>query len=428
MKPTEIKEILSHIISTLSDDPSDFLQNPSKDFSRNRKLSFETIIKLMIGMGGNSLCKEIYDWFNYSEDTASVSAFVQQRNKISSKAMEYIFKEMIKECDERILFKGYRLLAVDGSDIRLPQNKNDDNSYIKNDESTKGYNLLHLDAMYDLMQHIYVDASIQSKKGMNEHKALVSMVDKSELSGKVIIVADRGYESFNNIAHFQEKSWNFIIRSKESYGIKYMIPDSEEFDIETTVTLTRRKTKETMALIKKNPNKYRWIQPHTTFDYLQPKENKMFDLKFRIVRFKISDTAYETLFTNLPAKEFPPEVLKELYKMRWSIETSFKELKYNVGLASIHSKKHNLVLQEIFSKLIMYNFTALISYHVDHPKDKRINFAKSIHICYQYFKDKISERSLLTIMQKFMSPIRPGRIFQRYQNIKNAVGFAYRIS
>jgi len=68
MKPTEVKEILSHIISTISNDPSDFLQNPSKDFTRNRKLSFETIIKMMIGMGGNSLCKEIYDWFNYSSN------------------------------------------------------------------------------------------------------------------------------------------------------------------------------------------------------------------------------------------------------------------------------------------------------------------------------------------------------------------------
>ena len=55
---------------------------------------------MMIGMGGNSLCKAIYDWFNYIEDTASVSAFVQQRNKISFRAMEYIFKEMVKQCDE----------------------------------------------------------------------------------------------------------------------------------------------------------------------------------------------------------------------------------------------------------------------------------------------------------------------------------------
>lgn len=41
---------------------------------------------------------------------------------------------------------------------------------------------------------------------------------------------------------------------------------------------------------------------------------------------------------------------------------------------------------------------------------------------------KISERSLLKIVRKFMSPIRPGRVFERYQNIKNAVGFIYRIS
>jgi hypothetical protein len=45
MKPTEVKEILSHIISSISDDTSEFLQNPTKDFTRNRKLSFETIIK-----------------------------------------------------------------------------------------------------------------------------------------------------------------------------------------------------------------------------------------------------------------------------------------------------------------------------------------------------------------------------------------------
>jgi len=40
--------------------------------------------------------------------------------------------------------------------------------------------------MYDLKhQHIYVDASIQSKKGMNEHKALVSMIEKSEVNGNI---------------------------------------------------------------------------------------------------------------------------------------------------------------------------------------------------------------------------------------------------
>ena len=33
--------------------------------------------------------------------------------------------------------------------------------------------------------------------------------------------------------------------------------------------------------------------------------------------------------------------IKELYHMRWGIETSFRELKYAIGLTSFHSKKRD---------------------------------------------------------------------------------------
>lgn len=52
----------------------------------------------------------------------------------------------------------------------------------------------------------------------------------------------------------------------------------------------------------------------------------------------------------LPRDEFPTDVLKELYKMRWGIETAFEELKYNVGLANIHGKKRILC----FKKFILH--------------------------------------------------------------------------
>ena len=99
---------------------------------------------------------------------------------------------------------------------------------------------------------------MQGKKGMNEHSALVSMIDRSNIPGKVIVLMDRGYESFNNIAHLQEKEWNFIIRAKESYGMisNLQLPNSEEFDVDTTLTLTRRQTKETLALLSAYPERY----------------------------------------------------------------------------------------------------------------------------------------------------------------------------
>lgn len=30
--------------------------------------------------------------------------------------------------------------------------------------------------------------------------------------------------------------------------------------------------------MEKNPERYRWIQSHTTFDYIHPRKNKMYDL------------------------------------------------------------------------------------------------------------------------------------------------------
>lgn len=428
MKPASIKNILDDVIAEITTNPENYVYNPEKDFSRNRKLPLSTVIKMMIGMGGNSLGKEMFEWFGYKEETVSASAFVQQRRKIKVNAFKYIFQTMTKRCDHNSLYKGYRLLAIDGSDLRLPSDKREHFSYIQNSEDTKGYNLIHLDALYDVLQHIFLDASIQSKIGMNEHKALVSMIDDSRLTEKVILIADRGYGSFNNIAHCQEKQWNYVIRAKESYGIKLHLPEKETFDIDQLITLTRRQTKDTKKLMKEEPTRYRWLQPHTTFDYINPKEDRLYDIPIRVVRFEIADSVYETLYTNLPREDFPVETLKYLYHLRWGIETAFRELKYDVGLASLHSKKIDFVFQEIFAKLTMYNFSALIAYMQDTPKDKRINFSKSMDVCTEFFRDRLNDIELLKMISKFLSPIRSGRNFIRNKSVKNAIGFAYRIS
>lgn len=42
-----------------------------------------------------------------------------------------------------------------------------------------------------------------------------------------------------------------------------------------------------------------------------------YKLSFRIVRFEMSDGSYECIVTNLPAGEFPPERIKEIYFTRW---------------------------------------------------------------------------------------------------------------
>lgn len=79
---TCVKNALFDSIDTMSKYCSMFVKNPEKDFIRKRKLDFITVLKMLLSMEGNSLQKELYDFFEYSSDTATVSAFIQQRGKI----------------------------------------------------------------------------------------------------------------------------------------------------------------------------------------------------------------------------------------------------------------------------------------------------------------------------------------------------------
>ena len=68
------------------------------------------------------------------------------------------------------------------------------------------------------------------------------MLAQTEISSKVILTADRGYESYNTFAHILEKGWNFVIRGRQGdRGIlsSLAIPDQEQFDVECPVVICK---------------------------------------------------------------------------------------------------------------------------------------------------------------------------------------------
>lgn len=80
---TQIKMKLTPIIKQMNQFLDDFMKNLGKDFSQNRKLSFETVMTLLLSMNDNNPSKELLEYFNYDMKTPSSSAFVQQRAKIA---------------------------------------------------------------------------------------------------------------------------------------------------------------------------------------------------------------------------------------------------------------------------------------------------------------------------------------------------------
>ena len=217
--PKRIKNTLHSVIRDMAKHPENFCRCPEKDFTRNRKLPLEKVLTLLVKMGGHSLRDEMLDCIDFEEMPATVSALVQQRNKLLPEALEYLFREFTNRSHNPKTYKGYRLLAVDGSDLQFTANPNDPLSYFPGANGQKPYSFLHLNALYDLSSNLYLDAVVQKRRAANENAALVSMVDRSGIGEPVIITADRGYESYNTLEHIARKGWKYLIRLRESKGI-----------------------------------------------------------------------------------------------------------------------------------------------------------------------------------------------------------------
>ena len=436
-----VKEKLTEAISQLCEVSWMFAKDPCRDFTRKRKLPFEKVISLLLAMEGGSLTTEMLRYFSCSADMASSSAFVQQRGKIDPSAFYSLFDLFVQKTTKDLHYKGLRLFAADGSDIQIPTNPNDLDSYFQAKEGQSAYNLLHLDAMYDLLQHTYTDAILLGQRKANERSSLCDMVDRSTLNN-VLVIADRGYEGFNLMAHIQEKGWYFLIRIQDIHNSRGIaagldLPDTDEFDLYVNLSLTTKQTNDVKKLAEIK-NRYRILNNGRDFDYLPAKNRKydpavFYELPFRVVRFQIADGIFETVVTNLDSQKFPASELKQLYNMRWGIETSFRELKYTVGLLHFHAKKVEYIYQEVFARLLMYNFSELVTSPViiqkaDCKYAYKANFSVAVRVCRQFFLGNVSPPDVEALIQGHVSPIRPGRSRPRKTTVKHAVSFIYRVA
>lgn len=426
-----LKSRIVDIIQQMAACPQTFSLAGTYAFSRKRNWDFATIIRFILTFGSNSLGHEIGEFFEYKKGFPTVSSFVQQRKKLSYSALEHLFHQFTEQSIEKPkLFKNYRLMAIDGSTLSFPFNPDEDNS-LRSDHLS----VLHLNSLYDICNKIFVNVTIDKGEKKDECGAACDLVDHADETYPMIFVADRGYESYNLMAHIEENLFDYVIRVRDSSnscmvsGLK--LPKDSEYDITRQVVLTRHSTGPYMI----NPKKYRYLPQKARFDYIADSKSPDYELTIRFVRFRLSDGSYEVLATSLPEELFSLEDLKEIYKKRWGIETGFRELKYILGLSSFHSKQENSVLQEVFARLIMYNFSMFITMKIQ-PKEKdrryqlQVNFTQATKICLNFFRYRGKEPpyDIEATIERFLLPIRPNRKYQHRAVSTTVVPFNYRLA
>ena len=308
----QIKELFFSSVEHIVSDISQYAVHPDSDFKRSKKIPAQKLISFLVSQGSSSTRVEMLDFWGLDSSIPTASALSQQRAKLKPDALEAVFRHFNSASMElspaSFMDSHYRFLPALFSALRL------------------------------------------------SHHQTTTVARHDVLDGiKNVYIGDRGYCSYNNMAHVVEQGQYFLFRTKDihSKGLvgNFNFPDAESFDIDVSVILVRSHSKKVLADIH-TEGYIRFVDQAAAFDYIEYGSYDTYELSFRILRFPISTSTYECVVTNLPRDEFPVERIKTLYNARWSIESSFRKLKYTIGLSNFHAYKPEYVKQEIWARLL----------------------------------------------------------------------------
>lgn len=403
-----------------------------KDISRKSALTVETVIRLLISAEGGSLAKILHD----AGIKVTASAVTQRRAQIPPEVFRAVFTNFNSTCADNEFFCGYRLLAVDGTAVNLPRNPKSP-SFVQNDGIPNGVNQLHVTPLYDILNRTFADVIIQPEPKKDEIGALVEMLKRNTFAQKTLIIADRGFESYNLIGHCLEKpNTDFLIRVKQSRSAMREVAKLPlcELDCNISFTITTTQTNED----KKNGYIHLQVPKKSKagsktrrgrWDFPSP-----YLMKLRVCRFLLDNGEFETVATSLP-RSFSLDDIKELYHLRWGIETAFRDWKYTLGLVNLHGKSDAFAEQEIYASLTAFNFASRVCREVvvRQPKNGvyayKVNFKMAVMLCKEHLRTPNTDgETLLKEIARHTVPIRPNRQDERNLRAKGFYGFVYRVA
>ena len=393
-----------------------YVVNPGKDFSRNRKVTFYDIMWFLLFIGANSMSEEIRRAFNCKTFSyISEVAILKSRSKIKVSAFEQLFHKFNDTLEKPKKYKGYRIIAVDGSDFSSLYSASSQYATISNQYG--GANRMHINFAYDILNKNFLDCVIEAKNKADERKGAIKMLTTLAESEKFLAIMDRGYDGLKIFEHCNRiENLSYLIRIRSGMTKEIAALPDKELDLDLNF--------EVRAQSKRLPYKIK-IQ---AWDMELP-----CTVSFRLVKVKLKDK-WLVMATNLPRKEFSARKLKTLYEKRWKIELAFRDIKHALGTLHFHSKKDLFNLQEFFAHLIRYNLTSRIIRQVRLAKTGKlnyryeINFKNASQIVQDYCRRALDYKKILEQIKHYVHPMRGNRLFLRNCRYIPPVSFNYRVA
>lgn len=373
-------------------------------FTRKRKLTFETVFSMILKLVTKSLSIEC-EWMepDPSRIAPSKQAFSKARYKIAHTGFEELLDLSINTLyknPETGTWRGYRVIAADGSSLRLPDSPEIEGEFGRfkcNATAGKKPILGRVSLFVDLCSSLILSARLASW-GVGEQTLaeaqLPEVVTKLRTLGQkqFLFVYDRGYPSYQFIEQHNELKVDYIFR------------------------LQKGNYKKLWEKVKSGETDFIFELSHVS-------------QKVRIVTIPLPNGELEVLLTSLLDQEkFPLADISKIYFLRWHIEECYKRLKISTELENFSGVHLEAVLQEFWAHLVMCNTLSLYMcdnqgfWNPDNIPKYRLNFSVLFGSTRELLQKVIVGKSSPKQFQKLFNrvasrakiKVRPGRLYSRH--------------
>jgi len=314
-----------------------------KAFTRERKLPLPTVIVFLLNQIRACLQTELNRFFKVIEgaDVAvrrvTKGAFCQARKKLSDQAFVALNREAVEGFYRWAPVKrwrGYRLIAFDGTTHRLPQTKtNREHFGIAKGGGDKSAAVARVSCAFDVLNDVVVDASI-GPYSKGERKFAVEHLE--HLGSEDLVLMDQGYVATWLIQFMQERGVAFCCRIP---GGQYKV--TQEF----------RDSGKSEAVITLPPSRHAKAMYEALGLELKP-------IQVRIVRVKTDEGEDVFLLTSLSESV---EVMGALYRNRWPVEELYKRIKCRIEVENFTGKLPHTIYQDFHATVLTGNLVAMLS-------------------------------------------------------------------
>lgn len=306
-------------------------------FSRNRKLSFSNAVFFICSALRKSISSEIN---NFIEDhkylnfpSITKQAFSKARQNISPEAfleLCRLFVDRYYSLNKNLAtWNGFNILAVDGTSLQVPDTKECGEYFgLSSNQNDTKTAVATASALYDVLNDIVVDARITKFKTSERliAKQHIETIDNTFYPQKSIIIFDRGYPSYDMFDYLNSKELLFLMRVSTSFKLAQSVKS-----------------------------------PDSILKYKVKGEIK----KIRVIKVKLSDEVTETLVTNIYDDTITPVKFKELYFLRWGVESKYKELKNSLKIEEFSGTKPIAIEQDFYASIYLSMVGALLKKDAD---------------------------------------------------------------